>query len=342
MHLALREAKKGIGLTSPNPPVGCVIARKGVIIGKGWHKKAGLPHAEREAIADVHRRHGDRAKKELQGATMYVTLEPCSTTGKTPPCTDAIAEAGIIRVVYGAEDPNPNHAGGACRILSRQGIKVASGCCAHEARGIIRAFCKHITTGIPWVIAKAGISLDGRITRPRGESQWLTGADARNDAQRLRSRSDAIVIGAETLRSDNPRLTLRGPGLRTGKEQPWRVILTRSGNLPGRSHLFCDEFKDRTIVYKRRSLRTALKALGELGASTVLIEGGGQVLAQAFRHDLVDEVCFYLAPLISGSGTPVIDSSVFSGQSRHLDNLKLKRFGDDLRISGLIRRPLQS
>lgn len=337
MRVALREAAKGIGLTSPNPPVGSVIVRKGVVLGKGWHRRAGAPHAEREAIAAVRRKFAGRSGRMLEGATLYVTLEPCSTTGRTPPCIEAIVEAGIGRVVYAIADPNPAHQGRAARLLRARGIAVTSGVLAKEAEVPLRPFLKWITTGLPWVIAKAAISLDGRITRPAGESQWLTSGEARRDAQRIRRRSDAIIVGAGTVRADNPRLTLRGAGAAGGKLQPWRVVLTRTGDLPADAHLFTDAFRERTLVFKRRNLAHVLKALAQRGVMTAMIEGGGTVLAQAFGNGLVDEVCFYVAPLISGAGKPVIDPDSFGGGgSVALEELTVRRIGTDLRISGLV------
>lgn len=336
IRLALREASKGIGFTSPNPPVGCVIARNGRLLGKGWHRKAGQPHAEREAIADVARRHGSKASRLLRGATLYVTLEPCSTHGRTPPCTDGIIAAGISRVVYATTDPDPRHQGNGASILRSHGISVSTPILKKEADALLRPLAKRTRTGLPWVIAKAAISLDGRITRPVGESQWLTCDKARTDAQKLRLRSDAIIVGAETVRVDNPKLTLRGPGNKAGKQQPWRVVLTRSGNLPSESTLFTDEFSDRTLVFKRRSLSHVLKALATKGAMTVMIEGGGNVLAQAISQGLVDEVVFYIAPIISGSGKPVIDPDIFRGGSKSLTDFMIRRIGNDIRVSGLM------
>ncbi|MCB1098423.1 MAG: bifunctional diaminohydroxyphosphoribosylaminopyrimidine deaminase/5-amino-6-(5-phosphoribosylamino)uracil reductase RibD [Verrucomicrobiae bacterium] len=338
MRTALHEAAKGVGLTSPNPPVGCVISKDGIILGKGYHRKAGKPHAEREALAAVRNQFGDQAARLLRGATLYVTLEPCSTSGRTPPCTDGIIEAGIKRVVYAATDPNPHHQGEAARLLHSNGIEVETGVLENDALEQLRPFNKWVTTGIPWVIAKAAISLDGRITRPKGESQWLTGEKARADAQKLRLRSDAIIVGAGTVRADNPLLNLRGPGKKTGKDQPWRVVLTRSGQLPQDAHLFTDEHRNRTLVFKRRSLQHVLKALGKKGVTTVMIEGGSSILTQAFSQNLVDEVCFYIAPFVSGSGIPVIDSAGFTGGSKSIHDLQMRKVGHDVRISGLMPR----
>ncbi|HWB60221.1 MAG TPA: bifunctional diaminohydroxyphosphoribosylaminopyrimidine deaminase/5-amino-6-(5-phosphoribosylamino)uracil reductase RibD, partial [Chthoniobacteraceae bacterium] len=188
MRLALREAAKGIGHTSPNPAVGAVlVSRAGKILARGWHHAAGCPHAEIEALGKT---------RHARGATLYVTLEPCSTRGRTPPCTEAIIAAGIARVVIGAIDPNPAHAGRAVKILKRAGIAVTTGLLAAECAALNRPFNKWIVTGMPYVYAKAGMSLDGRIARQPGEGQWITSPASRAHVQKLRARVDAILIGA--------------------------------------------------------------------------------------------------------------------------------------------------
>ena len=230
MRLALREARRGIGSTSPNPAVGAVIVRSGRVIAKGWHKRAGQPHAEVEALRAL------KNPAAAKGATIYITLEPCCTHGRTPPCTEALIAAGFARVVLGATDPNPAHAGRAVPILKKAGIRVTCGILAAECEALNVAFNKWGATGMPFVIAKAGMSLDGRLSRPPGEGQWLTSALSRADAMHLRASVDAILIGAGTLRTDNPRLTLRGVAGR----QPLRVVITRSGRIPNDAHLFTD------------------------------------------------------------------------------------------------------
>ena len=199
MQRAIDEARKGVGRTSPNPPVGAVIVRNGKELGAGWHRAAGQPHAEREAIAHVKRLHGEDT---LKGATIYVTLEPCSTQGRTPACTAGVIEAGISKVVYAATDPNPAHAGRADEVLRAQGIEVVAGVLAREAERLIRPFAKVQRCGLPWVMLKTAMSLDGRLTRPPGESMWLTGPEARAEVQRLRSTVDALVTSGETVRGD--------------------------------------------------------------------------------------------------------------------------------------------
>ena len=329
MEMALDEARRGLGLTSPNPPVGAVIVADERRIGGGFHQKAGGPHAEVEAIRDAQANN----PKLLRGATIYVTLEPCSTTGRTPPCTDAIKAAGIKRVVYGAKDPNPNHAGCADDILTAAGISVTSGVQATACEQLIRPFKKWITTGLPYVIAKAGQSLDGRLTRPPGEPQWITSDAARAHGRRLRMRVDAILIGAETLRRDNPQLTLRDGSGSSKKEQPWRIVLTRSGNLPPDSLLFTDEFKDRTVVLTGLDFMDVLRELARNGITSVLIEGGGIILGQAFQSRQVDEVYWYIAPRLCGSGRPSIAGMPLPS-SVELDDVRLLPIGDNVLVSG--------
>lgn len=328
MSQAVEQARLGIGLTSPNPAVGAVIVRDGRLIGRGWHRKAGGPHAEVEAIRDAWQQHPDL----LAGATLYVTLEPCSTHGRTGPCTEAVREAGIGRVVWGARDPNPGHRGRAREVLEAAGIQVLSGVLESECRELIRPFAKWITTGMPYVIAKAGQSLDGRITRPAGEGQWLTSAEARAHGRRLRARVDAILVGAGTVRADNPQLTLREAAF-PGKEQPWRVVLTRSGDLPASALLFKDEFKARTLVLRGLELEEALRELGRRGVVSVLIEGGADILRQAFARRLVDEVAWYVAPLLCGAGgLPVLGGHELSA-SVALKEVRMETLGDNLCIT---------
>ncbi len=331
MKVALREAMKGKGLTSPNPVVGCIIVKDGKIISKGYHHSAGSPHAEVEAINKA-------PAKFLKGSTLYVTLEPCSTHGRTSPCADSIVNAGIKRVVYGSKDPNPVHRGKAKRLLKRKGIHVTEGISQESCTKLIRPFRKYITTGLPWVVAKAGMSIDGRLTRPAQESQWLTSKESIADAQKIRGEVDAIIVGAGTIRADDPKLTIRDPNiLKRGKAQPWRVVLTRSGNLSDKAKVFTDRLNDRTLLYKRKSLKAVLKDLaGKYNCMNVMIEGGGKLLGEAFRNQLVDEVCFYIAPRICGTKcTPVADIAFPS--SVQLFDKTVKRIGEDLRVRGLVK-----
>ena len=328
LKVALAEAAKGRGLTHPNPAVGALVVKSGRILSRGWHRAAGSPHAEIEALR------GLKKASDARGATLYVTLEPCSTHGRTPPCTQAIIDAGIHRVVYGALDPNPRHAGRADRILKKAGISVTSGILAKECALLNEAWNKWISTGLPYVVAKAGMSLDGRIASPPGR-RWITSAESRLDAMRLRAGCGAVLVGGETVRADNPQLTIRG--IPTAS-QPWRAVWTRSGKLPRKSHLFTDEFRDKTLVYKKVPLREALKDLADKGVEKVLIEGGGYTLGEAFDQQLVDRVVFYVAPVLIGGGVPAI-AGRGAGSNKEGDRIEevtYERLGPDLKIEGRV------
>jgi len=291
MRAALNEAKKALGQTSPNPAVGAVLVVGNRIVAKGHHRGAGRDHAEVECL----RNFGEPPVPAR--ATLYVTLEPCSTEGRTAPCTDAILKAGVRNVVVGAIDINPRHSGKGIAQLRSAGVNIKQGVLADECAQINEAFNKWIVTERPFVIAKCGMSLDGRLMRPPDESRWITGASARRHAHQLRSQVDAILVGAETVRADNPRLTVRGI---RGVRQPWRVVLTRSGKLSPRARLFSDRFSSQTLVYRGESLAAVLKNLGERGVTSVLIEGGGDVLGQALDARLIDKVQLYLGPILTG------------------------------------------
>ena len=290
MRAALSEAKKALGQTSPNPTVGAVLVVDDRIVARGHHRGAGCDHAEVECLRNFDGPVPARA-------TLYVTLEPCSTEGRTAPCTDAILEAGLRNVVVGAIDVNPRHSGKGIEQLQNAGVSVREGVLADDCAQINEAFNKWIVTERPFVIAKCGMSLDGRLTRLVGESRWTTGGSARRDAHQLRSQVDAILVGAKTVRADNPRLTVRNI---RGARQPWRVVLTRSRKLPRRVHLFSDRFRSHTLVFQRKSLTDVLKNLGERAVTSVLIEGGGEVLGQALDARLIDKVQLYLGPILTG------------------------------------------
>lgn len=332
MQLALVEAQQGVGLTSPNPPVGAVLVKDGILIGQGWHQQAGQAHAEIEALRDA-QCHGH----DVRGATAYVTLEPCSTEGRTGACTSALIAAGIARVVYGATDPNPDHAGNADVLLQEAGIAVTSGVLEAKCTRLIRPFAKWITTGLPYVIAKVGQSLDGRLTRPLGESPWITSEESREHSMQLRVRCDAIMIGAETLRQDDPKLSLRGPNIPPQKEQPWRVVVTRTGHLPSNANLFTDEFQDRTIVVRgAKKFGAILQELASKNITSVLLEGGGNLMAHAFAARAVDEICWYIAPRICGGGVLSVGNRNFNPgvPSVALKGTKYVSIGDNLCVTG--------
>jgi diaminohydroxyphosphoribosylaminopyrimidine deaminase/5-amino-6-(5-phosphoribosylamino)uracil reductase len=294
MRAALNEARKALGQTSPNPAVGAVLVIDNRIVSKGHHRGAGRDHAEVECLRNF-------AAPVPFRATLYVTLEPCSTEGRTAPCTSAILQAGVKNVVVGATDVNPRHSGKGIAQLRNAGVRVREGILADDCARLNEAFNKWIVTGRPFVIAKCGMSLDGRLTRPAGESRWITGRSARRNAYQLRARVDAILVGARTVRADNPRLTARG--VRSAR-QPWRVVLTRSGKLPRRARLFSDRFSSQTLIYQRKLLASVLKNLGEQRVTSVLLEGGGEVLGQALDARLIDKVQLYLGPILTSG--PVV------------------------------------
>jgi diaminohydroxyphosphoribosylaminopyrimidine deaminase/5-amino-6-(5-phosphoribosylamino)uracil reductase len=236
-------------------------------------------------------------------------------------------------VVYGTGDPNPAHQGRADTLLKPEGIRVVSGVLEKECADLIRPFKKWISTGLPYIIAKAGQSLDGRITRPPGEPQWITNEAARAHGRRLRQRVDAILVGAETIRRDNPLLTLRDGSGQSGKPQPWRVILSRSGELPQDAHVFTDEFKERTLVLPSMEFADAMKELAKRQITSVLIEGGGIILGQAFRGGFVDEAHWYLAPRFCGGGRPSLAGLAFE-HSIEMTHVQILPLGDNVLVSG--------
>jgi len=329
MRAALAEAERGVGHTSPNPPVGAVIVRGRRMVARGHHRGAGLPHAEIEALRAL------ASPRDAKGATLYVTLEPCSTHGRTPPCTDAIREAGIRRVVMGCTDPNPSHSGRAVRLLRRAKIEVTTGVCESECLALIRPFAKWITCGMPWVIAKWAMTLDGRLARPAGEPRSISSPASRRRVLELRARVDAILVGAGTVRADNPRLTVRGVA---GARQPWRVVVTRSGRLPADARLFTDRHRERTLVYHGKSMRSVLRDLGRRGCTTLLVEGGGEVLGTLFDARLVDEVWVFLAPRLSGAtgGTIGGQGVGTNEQSLRLNQVTYEPICDDVLMRALV------
>ncbi|MGH8099854.1 MAG: bifunctional diaminohydroxyphosphoribosylaminopyrimidine deaminase/5-amino-6-(5-phosphoribosylamino)uracil reductase RibD [Chthoniobacterales bacterium] len=330
MRAALREARKGLSHTSPNPAVGAVLVKGGRILARGHHRQAGRPHAEIECLA--------RFKKGVPpGSTLFVTLEPCSTRGRTGSCTEAIICSGTKNIVIGAIDPNPRHEGRGLELLRRAGIAVRSGVLADECAALNEAFNKWIVTGRPFVIAKCGMSLDGRLTRRPGEPRWITDTAARRNAHQLRATVDAILIGAETLRQDNPRLTVRGV---RGVRQPWRIVLTRSGKLPRDARLFRDRTAERTLVYKKKSLEAVLDDLGRKNVTSVLIEGGGDVLGEALDRRLIDKVQIYLGPRLTGG--PVVafggNGASATANATKLKRVSFRRTGQCVCVTGYFRK----
>jgi diaminohydroxyphosphoribosylaminopyrimidine deaminase/5-amino-6-(5-phosphoribosylamino)uracil reductase len=332
MRLALRQARKGLGKTSPNPAVGAVLVRAGAVLSTGWHRRAGGPHAEIEALTALPR------IESAAGGTIYVTLEPCSTIGRTPPCTDAIIAAKVGRVVVGAIDRNPNHQGRGLDQLRHAGIAVTTGILEEECDLLNVGFNKWIIAGLPWVVAKVAQSLDGRITRPAGEPRWLSNDRSVRLVHSLRATVDAILVGAETVRRDNPRLTVRtcaaGP-------QPWRVVVTRSGNLPGDAILLTDEYRDRTLVYQGIGWSELFKILGAKGVTRLLVEGGGDVLGQLHDLNLIDELRCFITPLLTGGNKPSFPGAGVArmADASRLHRIRYQRIGNDLLVTGHVLRP---
>jgi len=326
MREALRGARKAAGRTSPNPAVGALLVSRNRIIARGHHRRAGLPHAEVSCLK--------RLKRAMpKDAVLYVTLEPCSSVGRTGACTDAIMRAGVKTVVIGATDPNPRHRGRGIEILRGAGIEVRSGVLAEECAGLNEAFNKWIATGIPFVVAKCGMTLDGRLTRPKNESRWITSATARKHAQELRSQSDAILVGAETIRIDNPRLTVRGA---RQARQPMRVVMTRSGEIPRDARIFTDRHADSTLVYRDQPLAAVLADLGKKKVTSVIIEGGGSLLGHALDERLIDKVQIYMAPIFTGGGVPAFAArgAPSTLQGAHLERLRFEKIGPDICVTG--------
>ena len=365
MREALRLAKRAKGETSPNPMVGAVLVRRGKIIGRGWHRRAGLPHAEVNAIGDALKNGHSPCN-----ATLFVTLEPCSTTGRTPPCTEAILGSGISRVVVAATDPNPSHAGWAFRKLRRKGVTVEHGLLAERAAELNKTFNHWIMTGLPWVTVKAAMTLDGKIATANGESKWITGSLARREGMKLRHEADAIVVGINTILADDPSLTLReirrpkiewrGPELR-------RVVLDPSARIPLDAKVLNDESASFTTVVvsadapaKRLArlktkckvmtsrlakrgfkLRPLLKRLAKQNVTSLLVEGGGETNASFVEADLVNQVAFFYAPKILGgrdAPTGVAGEGLSLMAGLPLEKIRWRNLGPDLMLTARVAR----
>jgi len=331
MRLALRLARRSYGTTSPNPMVGAVLVKGGRIFGRGWHHRAGEPHGEIEAIREAERR-GHSAR----GATLYVTLEPCSSHGRTPPCTEAIIGAGIKRVVVGATDPNPRHAGRAFRILKRAGISITRGVLGEECARLNEGFNHWIVHRTPFVTVKAAMTLDGKIATASGESKWITGEKARAYGMELRQGVDAVLVGINTILADDPSLTFRGqePGARSqkGKElrrivldsyarTPLKAKVVSDGNAALTTIVVCKLAPRKRVAALARRVRVLvapieiqtpkglppavdvgwlLKRLGAEDVTGLLVEGGGEVNASFLLGGLAQRIAFFYAPKVLG------------------------------------------
>jgi len=333
MKLALKEAKKGWGLTSPNPMVGAVLIRNGIVLGKGYHRGAGLPHAEPNAIAD--------ANGNTSDATLYVTLEPCSTYGRTPPCTKAIIGANIKRVVIGCLDPNPKHAGQGISILQNNGIQVQAGVLENECSALNEAFFHWITTGRPFVKLKMAMTLDGKIATESGDSKWITGEKARRVVQKLRQASDAIMVGGNTAVIDNPTLNVRIP--KNWPRQPKRFVWTSQTQLPSHLDLASNQHGEPATLVKPVTQPQWIQFLESLGSQQIIslmIEGGGELAGCAIQANIVNRIDFFIAPKILGgkNSRPVVgwNSPQFLAQAIPVKNWSVAKCGDDIHYSGLL------
>lgn len=360
MQRALEIAARGQGAVEPNPMVGCVLARDGEILGEGWHERFGGPHAEVQALEAVR-----RSGRSAHGADMYVTLEPCRHFGKTPPCVQAIIAAGIRRVVVAQADPFPEMAGRGIEELRQANLVVETGLCEVQARWLNRPYLKLIETGLPWVIAKWAMTLDGKLASISGHSQWISNEKSRAIAHALRRRVDGILIGIGTALADDPLLTARPPGDRVA----CRIVLDSGGRLPLDGQLAKTASLAPVLVvlgpHAQQANAAALKACGcevlrlkdetandrllslmqELGRrkmTNLLVEGGEHVLGQCFDLDLVDEVCVFIGPKIvggaaapspvGGQGRPTMD------QAWRLENPNIEVHDGDVVLRARIRR----
>jgi len=363
MRAALSAARRGDGRVHPNPSVGAVVFRGDRVLARGTTRPPGGAHAEIAALANVRRRHGDRA---LRGASIAVTLEPCSFTGRTGPCADALVEAGIARVVAGCRDPHPKVAGRGFRKLRAAGVEVETGVLESECRDQHRGFVSVCERGRPWVALKLAATLDGRIATRTGDSKWITGPEARAFVHRLRDRHDAVMVGAETAIADDPALTVRRGDV--VRRAPIRVLLDGRLRVPRDRALVADAYADRTwIVHARGArgtgvwangparlvdvprardghvdLKRAMARLGDLGLTTIFVEGGGRLSAAVLGAGLGDEVHWMLAPkLVGGDGRSALGPLALDaiGDAFRLESPRVTRLGDDLHVAGRIAAP---
>ena len=319
MAEAIRLAWRGLYTTHPNPRVGCVLVKGSNVIGRGWHQVAGEGHAEVNALADAAR---NGHESQIKGATAYVSLEPCSHYGKTPPCAEALIEAGVAKVISAMEDPNPQVSGRGHRLLQQAGIETACGLMQAEAEQINPGFNKRMRTGLPWVVLKSAMSVDGRTAMANGESQWITGPEARACGHQMRADHDAILVGVDTVVADDPALTCRLLGLED--RSPVRIVLDRRLRTPPTAALAAtagqtptwivtetpgDADQARALaglgvevitVAATADLAAVLAALADRGLTRLLVEGGGRVHASFFAAGVVDRIAWFRAPLALG------------------------------------------
>ena len=358
MSRALMLAERGLYTTEPNPRVGCVLVADGEVVGEGWHVRAGEGHAEVNALAQA----GERAR----GATAYVTLEPCSHFGKTPPCADALIKAGVSRMVAAMQDPNPQVAGNGLQRLREAGIAVECGLLEEQARALNPGFIKRMQQGLPWVRVKLAMSLDGRTAMASGESKWITGPSARADVQRLRARSGAVVSGADSVLLDDSALTVRASELglpsdeaeAAAERQPLRVLIDSLRRVPLEQRFFREAGPSLVISTSAEQaaedylaagsellavpgadgkvdLQAVLQILAERGCNEVLVEAGAGLSGAFWRAGLVDELIVYMAPRLLGSQARPLMQLPFESMSEAMDVAvtDMRAIGQDWRIT---------
>ncbi|MBF0450691.1 MAG: bifunctional diaminohydroxyphosphoribosylaminopyrimidine deaminase/5-amino-6-(5-phosphoribosylamino)uracil reductase RibD [Candidatus Magnetomorum sp.] len=355
MKQALTLAEKGAGRVSPNPMVGAIVVKDGTVVGKGYHMAHGGPHAEVNALND--------AGKNAKNATIYVTLEPCNHTGKTPPCTHKILEAGIHTVVMAMKDPNPHVNGGGADYLRNKGVTVIEGICKHDARLLNASFLKYIKTGQPLVTMKYAATMDGRIATQSGDARWISSETSRHYVHQLRHANDAILVGLGTVQADDPSLTTRLPEEEQGVD-PTRFIVDTHLDIDINANvLHLDSNKETILVCSKQAsenrktifqkegvrvleistqnqridLEALMIAIGKMKMTGVLIEGGSRIHASAVQSGIVDRVCCFIAPkILGGDGIPVCQgpSSLFMKDAFPVKNIQIKRFDDDIMIQG--------
>lgn len=354
MRQALKLARKGYGLTSPNPMVGAVVVKDGKVVGKGYHHRAGEPHAEVNALRD--------AGQLASGTSLYVNLEPCCFQGRTPPCTEAIINANVSEVVCAIEDPNPQVSGKGLDTLRKAGLKARTGVLASEARKLNEVYLKYIRTGMPFVILKLASTLDGRIAAPDGSSRWISSAESRAYDHSLRNGVDAVMVGIGTLLKDDPRLTVR---LVEKIKNPKRIVLDSRLRVPLEASVLrgdgatviatlanVSEEKRRLLEERgaeiwilkddsqgRVDIGEVTKEAGRRGITSIMIEGGSQIYASALRASVVDKLVLFLSPKILGDGVPSFSSLGLKGieDALVLKDVEVERVGEDLLIQGCLR-----
>lgn len=361
MQRALTLAEQGMGYTKPNPLVGAVIVKNGKIIGEGFHQRYGGPHAEINAFGN--------AAEPVEGATMYVTLEPCSHYGKTPPCAKAIVEKKIAEVVIAMKDPNPLVAGRGIQLLEAHGIKVTVGVLEEEAKKLNEIFVKYIQTKLPFVILKTAMTLDGKIASATGDSKWVTNSSSRQWVHQLRHRVSGIMVGIGTVLADDPELTTRLED-KAGVD-PVRIIVDSGARIPLEAKVLQRNSPSKTIVAVTEEaaqekieqlkslgaevlvlpkkegkvdLQVLMQTLGQMGIDSILLEGGAELNFSALQADIVDKVYSFIAPKLIGGAkakTPVGGVGIERmSEALELDGIQISRFGEDIMIEGYLKKEL--